>query len=99
MLAQDRLQHMLVAGRGLCRADVAGIRPCRPAPFYLRIGEVPGAGDAAALLVAGAFGADFRLEAEPTEDLHAARRDAGKFILDGSSLMPFDEQRAKAVIR
>src|SRR5690606_4391391 len=64
---KDRLQNMLVAGRGLCGAVGTGIGPGRPAPLNVRIVKVSSPCDAAALLVAGAFGADFRLQAEVTK--------------------------------
>ncbi len=62
------------------------------------VGEVPAACDPTPLLVAGALGADFRLEPEAAEDLHAARRDAGELVLNGRIVVALHEDRADAVM-
>ncbi|CAD5253822.1 hypothetical protein BOS5A_200035 [Bosea sp. EC-HK365B] len=98
MAPQDRLQHVLVAGRRLGRAVRRGVGPADLAPLDLGIGQVSRPGDAAALLVAGAPGADFRFQPEAAEDFHAAWRDPGELVLDRGSGMTLDNHAVDAMV-
>jgi hypothetical protein len=95
---ENGLEHVLVAGGRRGGARLARVGPGRAAPDELGIRQAPAASDAAALLIAGALLADFRLEPELAKDLHAAGRDAGELVLDRRGLGALGHETVDAVV-
>ncbi len=100
VIAQDGFEDVLVAGRGIGRAEAARIGPRRlHHPLHVGVGQGLPTRDSAGALIASAVRSNLALDPELAKDLHAARGDPRELVLNRCARMALDEQAPDVVVR